>query len=92
MDSAKEECVKLWDMGVIMVDLDAIKVVLQRVDKGLECSDTLVATARDQLKLVEEKFTSHNKQSTPCYCSCHANKHNEPLKGGNCHLCGCVLE
>ena len=46
-----------------MVDLDAIKVVLQRLDKGLECSDTLVATARDQLKLVEEKFTSHNTGS-----------------------------
>lgn len=43
-----------------MIDLDAMKVVLQRAGGGLECSQSLVDEARGQLKLVEEKLTSTN--------------------------------
>ena len=64
-----------------MVDLDAIKVVLQRVGGGLECSRSLVDEAKGQLKLVEEKFTSTNTESKPYLCvTCSRLESN----GGTC--------
>ena len=39
-----------------MVDLDAIKVVLKRLETGSMVSNSLVNEASDQLKLAEEKF------------------------------------
>lgn len=46
-----------------MVDLDAIKVVLSRLERGRMVSTALVKEASDQLKLAEEKFNS--AASTP---------------------------
>jgi len=46
--------------------MDAIKVVLKRLSEGLECSDALVTKAKEQLHLVEEKFTSTDNRYVKC--------------------------
>lgn len=74
-----------------MVDLDAIKVVLSRLERGWMVSTSLVKEASDQLKLAEEKFNSAaqsgptNSQSTTC-----------PHDSGSfpaeiCSLCGDII-
>lgn len=57
-----------------MFDLDAIKIVLSRLERGWMVSTSLVKEASDQLKLAEEKFNSA-AQSGP------ANKPSMPV----CH-------
>lgn len=49
-----------------MADLDAIRVVLRRVEKGYLVSGSLLKTATDQLNIMEEKFTSDNSDYTKC--------------------------
>lgn len=71
-----------------MVDLGAIKVVLQRVGGGLECSKSLVDEARDQLKLVEEKFTPTNKPSAKPCAWCRGRVANKGIFGNYCSQCG----
>lgn len=42
-----------------MIDIDAIKVVIQRCLIGASCSDLLLKEANNQLKTVEEKLVSN---------------------------------
>jgi len=44
-----------------MIDLDAIRVVLNRLKNGMSISDSLLAEACNQLKNAEEKLNSQPK-------------------------------